>query len=278
MKYVSCKKIMVSIVSLMLLMIIGFPTKSDAIVLDWSSYTSLTWTQSGSTYSTSIDFDPSNAGNDITISISGDTGEFLTGYPYYSPGVNSIITGGEGNNEESLLLAFNWSSRSDSVTVTLNFHYADGIENLEFSLFDIDRLDEGNNSGFRDYISNIQASNDGGANVIPTLTQEDDDYVTIANKGKSSQTARGDEGSADNSDNANVDFDFGTNVVDQVSFQYGNHSSAPSNPGQQGIGLYDISFNKAKPKVPEVGTNLAAFCLCACVVLGRYIRRYRTAG
>jgi hypothetical protein len=243
---------------------------ASAIVLDWSSYNPV-WTHSGGVYTTSINFDSTNPGNDVTITISGDTGEFLTGYPYNSPGVNSIITGGEGSSEESLLLAFNWNSRNDSVTVTFDFNYANGIQNLEFTLFDIDRLDNNTaNSGFRDYISDITGSYNGGGNIVPTITVEDNDYTTVQNSGKSTQGIRGEDGVADNSDNGNAYISFGTNVVDQISFTYGNWTGsggkAPSDPGQQGIGIYDLTFDK-KSKVPEVGPALVASTLCALAVL-----------
>lgn len=248
---------------------------SFAVVLDWSGYNP-TWSVSGSTYTTAINFDASNPGNDVTITISGDTSGFLSSYPYNSPGVNSIITGGQGTSEESLLLAFNWASRNDNVTVTFHFNYTDGLENLEFALFDIDRLDNNTtDSGFRDYISNISGSYNGGADIIPTITVENTDYTTVLNSGKSSQSIRGEDSSSDSSANANAYLSFGTNVVDEISFTYGNWTGGgkpPSNPGQQGIGVYDFSFDK-KTNVPETGTALIATSLCLLTVVGAYFQR-----
>lgn len=266
-------------IAIHIIALVFFAFRAEAVVLDWSNYSSLSWSHSGSTYTTSIDFDPSNPGNDVTITISGDTGNFLSGYPYYSPSVDSTITGGQGASEESLLLAFNWDSKYDSVTVTFDFNYADGLENLEFSLFDIDRNTDGNNSGFRDYITDITGSYGGGSDVIPTITVEDTDYTTVLHSGNPNQAIRGQDGSIDSYDTGNAYISFGTNVVDQVSFTYGNYTSgknsAPNNPGQQGIGVYDFSFDKHHSKVPETGTSLAGIMACLFVVLVR-IWRNRT--
>lgn len=263
------------------LLVLLLTTSAQAVVLDWSSY-SPTWSVSGGTYTTSIDFDASNPGNDVTITISGDTGNFLSGYPFYSPGVNSTITGGEGYSEESLLLAFNWDSKYDQVTVTFDFNYADGLENLDFSLFDIDRNTAGDNSGFRDYISNITGSYDGGANIIPDLTVEDSNYTEIRNNGKSNESLRGKDGATDSANSGNAYISFGTNVIDQVSFTYGNYTSgkgsAPNNPGQQGIGIYDFSFDKHKSKVPEVGPGFASALLCILIVLVTKWRNHGNTG
>ncbi len=259
-----------------LIALLSWAQASYAIVLDWSSYNP-TWSVSGGTYTTAINFDASNPGNDVTITISGDTSGFLTSSPYNSPGVNSVITGGQGTGEESLLLAFNWASRNDNVTVTFHFNYADGIQNLEFALFDIDRLDNNtSDSGFRDYISNISGSYSGGSDILPSITVEDTAYTTVQNAGKSTQGIRGEDGASDNSANANAYISFGTNVIDEISFTYGNWTGsggkAPSNPGQQGIGVYDFTFDK-KPKVPEVGITVTAVTLCLGASLRTYLRR-----
>lgn len=260
-----------------LILLFLHPLASQAIVLDWSTISSLSWSTSGGTYTTSINFDSSNPGNDVTITISGNTSGFLTSSPYNSPGVSSTLTGGQGSSEDSLLLAFNWGSRNNDVTVTFHFNYADGIKNVEFALFDIDRLDNNtSDSGFRDYVSDITGSYKGGSNVIPTITVEDSSYTSVVNAGKSTQGIRGEDGAADNSDNANAYISFGTNVIDEISFTYGNWtgsgSKAPSNPGQQGIGVYDFNFDK-NTKVPEVGSVLGAISLCLTTVLITYYRR-----
>lgn len=269
------KQFALKVVLLILLTLI--PSTSKAVVLDWSSISSLSWTVSGGVYTTSFNFDSTNPGNDVTITISGDTSGFLSSSPYNSPGVSSVITGGQGSSEDSLLLAFNWGSRNNDVTVTFHFNYTDGIKNVEFALFDIDRLDNNTaDSGFRDYISNINGSYNGGSNIIPTITVEDSSYTSVVNAGKSTQGIRGEDSAADNSANGNAYISFGTNVIDEISFNYGNWTGsggkAPSNPGQQGIGVYDFSFDK-NPKVPEVGTTVAAVTLCVFVAITGYFRR-----
>ena len=266
-----------SVKVVLLIILVIQPLPSQAIVLDWSTISSLSWSTSGGTYTTSFNFDSSNPGNDVTITISGNTSGFLTSSPYNSPGVSSIITGGQGSSEDSLLLAFNWGSRNNDVTVTFHFNYTDGIKNVEFALFDIDRLDNNTaDSGFRDYISDITGSYNGGSNIIPTITVEDSSYTSVVNAGKSTQGIRGEDGAADNSNNGNAYISFGTNVIDEISFTYGNWTGgggkAPSNPGQQGIGVYDFSFDK-NPKVPEVGTTVAAVTLCIFAAMTGYIRQ-----
>ena len=54
----------------------------SAVTLDWSA---VTWT--AGSLSNSYDIDPSNPGNDITIAMSGNTGNFNSGSPSIGTGL-----------------------------------------------------------------------------------------------------------------------------------------------------------------------------------------------
>jgi len=73
-----------------------------------------------------------------------------------------------------------------------------------------------------------------GATVTPTLTNGVSNYV-IGN------SAYGDGLSDDGSSDGTVTVTF-SQPVDTIIVRYGNHSAAPSDPGQQAIALHDITF------------------------------------
>jgi len=231
------------------------PLQGQAVVLDWDS---VNWISGN--LSQSFDIDASNPGNDITITITGDTG-------YFAQNVNdnSNLTGGLSPTEQSLFLNMNYSSEYQLITISVVFHYDYGVEDVSFSLFDIDRNDSSSsNVGYRDRIDLLGITL-GNELVAPTTITEHPD-----NDVRSSGTnvyVRGDNGTPDtggSSADGNIDYAFsGTNVINQFFFTYGNHSSAPSNPGNQWISLHDISY---KPKVPEWHPGLIASFACLMMV------------
>src|SRR5438046_1748487 len=82
----------------------------------------LTW-PAGS-LSNSYDVDPGYAGNDVTMTVSGDTGRLqpsiVAGSPQ-TPAITRAFDGGLGTNPYTLELALDLTSNAQSVTFTLDF-------------------------------------------------------------------------------------------------------------------------------------------------------------
>jgi hypothetical protein len=72
----------------------------------------------------------------------------------------------------------------------------------------------------------------GGNQVLPQLTNGNANFVQ-------GNIAIGDALSGDNEPLGNVVVTF-NNPVDTITIRYGNHTTAPTNPGQQGISLHDL--------------------------------------
>src|SRR5437879_5627658 len=99
--------------------ICAFAGTAPAALVDWSTQS---WTPGS--LSNSYDVDPSNPGNDVTITISGDTGQLqpslASGNPQ-TPAITRAFDGGLGTSPKTLELALDLSNNSQFVTVTINF-------------------------------------------------------------------------------------------------------------------------------------------------------------
>jgi len=98
---------------------------------------------------------------------------------------------------------------------------------LQFTIFDVDF----NAGQFSDRVEVIGTS--GGATVLPTLTNGNVNFV-VGNEAFGDAASNNDQAFG----NVVVTFD---QAVDTVIVRYGNHGTAPVNPGQQGIGVHDIT-------------------------------------
>lgn len=149
---------------------------------------------------------------------------FVTG----SPAINANLEGGLGG-DVSLFLNLNNNSRADDAEVTLTLPTA--VPQLQFRIHDIDFA----SGSFADKVTVIGRFN--GATVMPTLTNGVSNYVF-------GNIAIGDAGSTDagaGSGNGNVVVTF-SSPVDTVVVIYGNHSTAPANPGNQWASIHDMNF------------------------------------
>lgn len=162
----------------------------------------------------------------FNIAISG--GSFLNNATYggQSPTRQNVVTGGFSPAQYSIFELVDMISQSGSVTSTITLPTA--VPGAQFRLFDIDY----NANQFADRVTVTGSYN--GATVLPTLTNGVSNYV-IGN------SAYGDVVAADTSANGNVVVTFAS-PVDTISINYGNHSAAPTDPGQQAIAIHDISF------------------------------------
>lgn len=233
-----------------LTLLLLLPATSRAITLDWSS-ASISWTVGSLT--ASFDVDPNNAGNDVTITISGDTSYFQSGYP-------AIDTTAYTSQQLLTLYVNSFTSANQTVTVSVQFNYADGVSNVTTTLYDVDE-GTANNKGknatytFDDQINQIYGTTTNGSLVGATVTGAADNTVT--GSGTTNATVYGTASNGSTSTNANVGINFGTNVITGFTFTYGNNTTnAQSDPDLQYIGLGNIDFTPKK-KLPERGTFLA---------------------
>lgn len=143
-----------------------------------------------------------------------------------SPTVAAALTGGLITPENSLTLLADQTSLSGEVelVVTLPREFS----GIQFSIFDVDAFA----GQFIDRVEVIGTLN--GATVLPVLTNGNVNEV-IGN------TAIGDGLSADTEPFGNVVVTF-TDAVDRIVVRYGNHTNAPTNPGQQAIAIHDFTF------------------------------------
>ncbi len=243
------------LVILLLLSVIG-AAKISAVTLDWDT---VTWTPGSLT--NSYDIDPLKAGNDATITISGNTNRLRTTNlsGVQTPAITNAFAGGMSPTQNSLHLALDLTSNAESVTVTLDFSalYAAGIYHLTFTLFDVDYANNGGSSQYQDQISNIHGTTVGGMQVAPRVTTSAAN--TLIGSGLT-QVVNGTASVADtgaSSGDGNVTFDFDDTAIKSFTFTYGS-SSAFANPTYQHVGFWDFNYSP----VPEINPAWSAILSC----------------
>jgi hypothetical protein len=229
---------------------------ASATLVDWSA---LNW-PAGS-LSNSYDVDPSNPGNDVTVTVSGDTSQ-LKSEPPQTPAITTNLQGGLASPASTLTLLLDLSSQSQSVTMTVNFSalYAQGVTNVRLQLFDVDFASSPGNSGanFQDQIRSISAlSIDGTTLIAPTITISPNNSLSGSglNQIVNGITTTNDTGAGSGA--ANVTIDFGSAAIQSFTLTYGSGSNTNSDPTLQHIGIYNIDYEV----VPEPGA------LGACLII-----------
>ncbi len=189
----------------------------STILFDWDTRA---WTAG----STSASYAVTGLGT-VAFAIT-NPGQWLDLFDGDSPTRTNDVTGGLIPAQYSLVQAVNMGSRNQVVSTTITLPLA--VDGVQFSLFDVDF---GNNQ-FADRVK--VTGSYGGAPVVPVLTNGVANYVS-GNEAFGDGTADNDEG------NGNVVVTF-QSAVDTIVIEYGNHSAAPSDPGQQAITIHDITF------------------------------------
>ncbi len=255
------RQFLLTVITLCLLLV----APARGTVLDWSN---VSWTAGSLTQTYNLDGDDFD---DVTITISGDTSALVSGYP----SIGTDLQGGLGSADDTLLLRLNFTDPSQSITVTVQFHYYYvGATNVSFSLFDVDgdQLGASPIYRFRDHIRELSATGDNGliAAALAAGTAN-----STAGSG-TNQTVTGNDLANDTgtgSGAGNVSIDYGSNNVNEFSFTIGNTGNIlAGDPHEQVIAIHDIKF---KSKVPEVGTTLLAVAVCAGLGGLRLLRTLR---
>lgn len=247
---------------------------ANAVILDWNS---VPWT--AGSLSNGYDVDPAKAGNDITVTVSGNTAqlqqELASGNPM-TPAITPDFQGGLANPTNTLCLAVNFTDQSQAVTVKVDFSalYTAGVQNVSFTLFDVDYSNVTGNT-YQDLLTGIKATSiDGTTMIAPTIT-------TSANNTQSgsgvSQIVTGMINTSDlgsGSGNGNVTISFGAAAIKSFTFTYGSGGpSGVSDPTYQHVGINAISFTP----VPEINPTWSAIgsCLLAAALILRHSAKFR---
>jgi len=242
-----------------------FDQTASAALVNWDT---LTWAPGS--LSNSLDVDPTTAGNDVTVTIDVVKANFTTnrGGGLLTPAITNSLQGGVSPLEKSLELAANLGTTSKiTMTVTFSPLYTLGVNNVTFSIFDIDL--ETN----KDQISNIYGVALNGTHIAPTVTFGSAVTQTGAGLGlKLTGTgASPDAGLGSGAGTATISF--GSTPITGFTFTWTNSNGAPF---YQQIAMGDISYNV----VPEVDTAAVAFAICVLAVSTRRLRCFlpRRAG
>lgn len=189
----------------------------STIAFDWD-------TRAWTTGATSASYNVTGLGT-LAFGIT-NPGAWLNMFGGTNPVRTNQLTGGLFPAQYSLAQTVDMASRTQVVTTTITLPMA--VDGVQFRIFDVDY----SGGQFADRVR-ITGSY-GGLPVGAVLTNGVTNYV-IGNQ------AFGDGLSGDTSGNGNVTVTF-TSTVDTIVIEYGNHSLAPTNPGQQAISIHDITF------------------------------------
>lgn len=255
-------------------MILAFPDAASAQCLFQDNGYRLDWNQPYATWqnediSRTVAVPAINGpGNaDVNFTFTGATNFFQPTYPQTS----SLVTGGQGASNESLLFLVDLASNQQRVSLTITF--PEPVEDLEFDIYDIDNLD----NGFRDSIFITAQNTTNGTSPAPDLStpyhsnaNQFPSHVFIENILGPRRLAgvRGNSDLTEDLGNATVAF---SQPVDRVSIEYGTWLFFNSNnPIQQGIAIHDLDFcipappeaditaTKSQSLHSEISTNCAA--------------------
>jgi uncharacterized repeat protein (TIGR01451 family) len=148
----------------------------------------------------------------------------IAAYGGQSPTVNGTITGGLSPAQTGLTVIADQANLAGEVELTITLPRS--FNGVQFTIFDVDFFA----NQFSDRVEVVGSF--GGNQVLPELTNGNANFVQ-------GNVAIGDTLSADNEAFGNLVVTF-EDPVDTIVIRYGNHTTAPANPGQQGISLHDL--------------------------------------
>ncbi len=185
---------------------------AGSVLFDWGTRT---WT-------------PGSLDNSYAVTGVGSTRFLLsTDFPFVagSPVINGTLTGGFAG-EVGLFQNMNNDTSAQAATMVITLPTA--VPGLQFRVFDIDF----GSGSYADRLTVTGLFN--GNPVTPTLTNGISNYVT-------GNVAIGDAGATDTTANGTLVITF-SSPVDRVTLRYGNHTTAPANPGNQYMSIHDITI------------------------------------
>lgn len=245
---------------------------SSALTLNWGSEP---W--AAGSLQNSYDIDPARPGNDITVTVSGNTGvlqqELTSPYPM-TPAVAQSFEGGYGSPQNSLCIATNFANQSQGITVTVDFsaQYTQGVTNVSFTIFDVD-FSSASGNNYQDRLSSIMAVGIDGSLIAPTITTSVNNVLsgTGLNQIVNGIASTPDLGAG--SGNANVTISFGAAAIRSFTFTYTSGSGTVADPTYQHIGMSNVGFTPVPEMNPAFGASLS--CIVAMLLVVRHNARHR---
>lgn len=246
----------------------------NTAILDWDN---VNW-NAGSTNQTFYNVEGSGVDVTISLSLSNDTNWYPKPYSWNNGEYaktewlddsrdDNKEFGGDGytQNEESLNLGVNFASddRTHSyLDVTISF--SKSVQGVNFELLDVDSYGYNYVGGYEtgiqfvDVIEQIESEFQGSTGADGNVSYDSSKIDTATNGNDTLYYGNTilNDGGHDQSDNpASVLNIYWGVPVDAISFRYSPGSDSVRNPGQQAIGLSDISFMSYTP-VPEPSTYI----------------------
>ncbi len=239
----------------------------SAVLLDWDV---LTWT-AGST-NNSYDLN-SDGTTDVTVAITRSSTNItwqngaavgVTGNaPFTDVGSGNAGPGTGGTTGKLLSLWMDVGGNQNRfVTVSVTFSgmfSTSGISGVAFTLHDIDQ------GSYQDQVRTIRAIDTTGTTVFASsVTNSGSTSDSVSGSG-STFLITGNNGAADNNTSqGDATISFGNTAIKSFSFVYGNPSTLSGINSAQHIQMGDLFYT---PKVPEVGSAVAAMAACLSAML-----------
>ena len=245
---------------------------SSALTLNWGTEP---W--AAGSLQNSFDVDPGRPGNDVTVTVSGNTSALqpeLAAPNPMTPVVAAAFQGGFGAPQNSLCIATNFANQSQGVTVKVDFsaQYTQGVRNVSFTIFDVDF---GNSSGsnYQDQIRSIMAVGIDGSLIAPTITTSVNNVLsgTGLNQVVNGVATTADTGAG--SGNGNVTISFGNAAIRSFTFTYGSGTGTVADPTYQHIGMSNVNFTPVPEMNPAFAASLS--CIAATLLVLRHNARHR---
>jgi hypothetical protein len=241
---------------------------AQATVLDWDA---VTW--AAGSLSNSYDIDASSAGNDVTITVAGDTGQLQPKFGLQAPAIANGIEGGLSPAQNNLFLQLDLANQSQSVTLTVDFStlYTAGVTNVSFTIFDVDFSNVPGSSTFQDQLRGITATSITDTQVAPTITISSTHALTGSglNQVVTGNATNPDSGPGSGSGNVTISFD--ANLIKSFTFTYGSGTGTVADPTGQSIGFHDFTFTV----VPEISPARGSLLACAVAIGLTLLQRAR---
>lgn len=229
-----------------LLLLTAFTSTAHAQPINVFSFSGRTWTPGGSlsqTYS-------GVAGGNISFNISGSTGNLNNYSGTQTPNIFTDTFGGLGINNSVMILAMDQNNNTNQVTNRITFSHTNGVRNVSFTIFDIDRGSTGG-SNYQDQVT-VTAWRSGSvlSSSLVTITAHGASNTAVGNVATGTASVA-DTGTGSGLGNATFQVSAFT-IIDRIDIVYTNGPLAPNNPTQQWIMLSDIAFIVAVPEVSTV--------------------------
>jgi len=202
------------------------PISATSAVLDWDTNN---WPLPSLAQSYNV------GGNNINISIGGDTTRLNTAGNPASPETNQHLNGGT-TNEDALFIRTDFVATNEDIIITIDFTHPGGVSDLSFTFWDVDAdIPQWNDELRVTAIAN-------GVTVDPSSVSNG-----VTNSPIGTDGSIGDPADNNNAGNAsadgNVTFTFNQTRITQVTIVYSNATTGT--PGNQWISLHDLTFDIA---------------------------------